>query len=202
MQNTAMLRLASASAAMQRAAGCARACATGGKRITPVQKQQQQQQQQTSSIKDRYPPRLYDAANPKRRLAVLVDGSMVSAESYTALAGKLAAVGAPIVTRVFDTELKPAWQALVVANSVEWFRVEKFIPVHMQMSADAAHVVRYRHQNMVEGVCFVCAESETGFYEQVLERRALKAVNAYCVGSEGGRSERVVDGRSADGAPQ
>ena len=166
------------------------------------QKHQQSHQAQPpqGSIKDRYPPRRYDADEPRRRLAVLVDGSMISAETFAkVLPGIEAAAGVPIVTRIFDTELRAGWQELVVSNAVEWFRVERFIPVHMQLGADAAHLARYKHLNMVQGLAVVCTASEKGYYEQFYERRGLRGVNVYCFDSEGEHSMRDADGRPGNG---
>lgn len=54
---------------------------------------------------------------------------------------------------------------------VEYFRVERFIPIPMQMEADAQHIHDFRAQNKVEGVCYVCTETDRAVYERVMTQQ-------------------------------
>jgi hypothetical protein len=152
-------------------------------------------------IKDRYPPAAYDPADMRRRIVVLVDGELVSKRSYDQMLPRIASYGSVILTRVFAHTLKPDWQPDVIARKVEWFRVEKFIPVHMQLAADASHVGRFRADNATQGIAMLVNDAETAQYESYFTRPHLDGVNLYCFGDSKGLTKFVnVDGRTADGS--
>lgn len=154
-------------------------------------------------IKDRYPPAAFDPADSRRRLMILVDGSMVSNRSYNEMLPRIVALGQPMLTRVFSHDLKPDWQPDVIGRRVEWFRVEKFIPIHMQIAADAAHVNRWRRENHTEAFCFMVADAEVEQYAAYFDRPDLDGVNLYCFGEHDGlRKKLEVDGRMGDGSKQ
>ncbi|KAH9599037.1 hypothetical protein LSM04_006238 [Trypanosoma melophagium] len=84
---------------------------------------------------------------------------------------------------------------------VEFFRVERFIPISMQMEADANHIFDFRNQNKVEAVCFICGEVDRGVFEGFLTNIAGNGFNQYVLDELGMAKEVLEDGRSADGAP-
>ncbi|EAN89073.1 hypothetical protein C3747_13g460 [Trypanosoma cruzi] len=84
---------------------------------------------------------------------------------------------------------------------VEFFRVERFIPVSMQMEADANHIFDFRLQNKIEAVCFVCTEVDRGVFEGFLPNIAGNGFNQYILDELGMAKEVLEDGRSADGSP-
>ncbi|ESL10821.1 hypothetical protein TRSC58_01439 [Trypanosoma rangeli SC58] len=84
---------------------------------------------------------------------------------------------------------------------VEFFRVERFIPVSMQMEADANHIFDFRRQNKIEAVCFVCGEVDRGVFEGFLPNIAGNGFNQYVLDELGMAREVLEDGRSADGSP-
>ncbi|ORC93370.1 uncharacterized protein TM35_000012470 [Trypanosoma theileri] len=84
---------------------------------------------------------------------------------------------------------------------VEFFRVERFIPISMQMEADANHIFDFRRQNKVEAICFVCGEVDRGVFEGFLTNIAGNGFNQYVLDELGMAKEVLEDGRSANGAP-
>ncbi|RNF27000.1 uncharacterized protein Tco025E_00756 [Trypanosoma conorhini] len=84
---------------------------------------------------------------------------------------------------------------------IEFFRVERFIPVSMQMEADANHIFDFRRQNKIEAVCFVCSEVDRGVFEGFLPNIAGNGFNQYVLDELGMAREVLEDGRSADGSP-
>nr|CCC89735.1 conserved hypothetical protein [Trypanosoma congolense IL3000] len=84
---------------------------------------------------------------------------------------------------------------------VEFFRVERFIPVPMQMEADANHIFDFRQQNKIEAVCFICNEVDRGVFEGFLSNIAGHGFNQYVLDELGMAKEVLEDGRSADGSP-
>lgn len=152
-------------------------------------------------LKDRLPPKQYRATNQSSpRLAILVDANKVSAASFATLLEKgfprmdAIARGTTLLVRVFDFELKPDWQQLILTKSsplnptatnpttaaagdvidrwatYEWFRVERFIPVTMQMEADARHIAYNHKDNLLEGIVYVCTHAECPLFEVYLDR--------------------------------
>mmetsp|Transcript_72696 Transcript_72696/g.84431 ORF Transcript_72696/g.84431 Transcript_72696/m.84431 type:complete len:292 (+) Transcript_72696:32-907(+) len=85
--------------------------------------------------------------------------------------------------------------------TIEWFRVERFIPISMQIAADAQHIFDFKEFNRVEGVCFVCSELDRPYYEStLLQRLKGKGFNQYLCDEMGLAVEITEDGRSRDGA--
>lgn len=182
-------------------------------------------------IKDRSPPKAYDPQNPKRRLAVLVDASKVDADVFCrSVEPILPEVGVPVLIRIFDHHLSKPWKNLTAGHlsaaaedaakasaagaalavpqrtsmspTIEWFRVERFIPISMQMAADAQHIFDFRDFNRIEAVSFVCSELDRPYYEAtLLQRLKGKGFNQYLYDEMGLAMEMLEDGRSRDGAP-
>lgn len=171
--------------------------------------------------KDRFPPRAYDPANPKRRLAVLIDANKVEADTFCRnIEPALQTIGFPILIRVFDHDLTDSWRGLIGPGRLstdeairqsspqrsvpgvafEYFRVEKFIPISMQIGADANHIFEFRSFNKIEGVCYVCTELERPKYELLFARIAKQGFNQYCFDELGLGSELLEDNRSRDGS--
>jgi hypothetical protein len=68
----------------------------------------------------------------------------------------------------------------------EMFRVDGFVPVHIQVAADAAHILENRALNLASGVVFVVAEAEAEAYGVWLDRFAQGYnVPAYVVDAAG-----------------
>jgi hypothetical protein len=174
-------------------------------------------------VKDRFPPKALDPANPKRKLAVLVDAQNVDAHMFCkTVEPAMAEVGVPVLIRVFDYELSREWNTLIAQSSgrakpnvdsselprrvttsgpeMEWFRVERFIPLSMQMAADANHIFEYKHFNQVDAVCFVCTELDRPHFEAILERLRGRNFNQYILDELGLVVEVNCDGRSRDGS--
>lgn len=170
--------------------------------------------------KDRSPPMAYDPLNPKRKLAVLVDAQKVDADVFCRnIEPALHQVGVPILIRLFDHELSPRWASITaggladakdgtseavqrpsVGPSIEWFRVERFIPVSMQIMADANHIYDYRSYNCVDAACYVCTELERPHYEALFSRLKGNGFNQYLFDELGLAVELNEDKRSRDGA--
>jgi hypothetical protein len=275
-------------------------------------------------VKDRLPPVPTDLADPRRRLAVLVDGTnpnLIPGECTTLAHIRRASplfstvlpavlqVGVPVLLRVFAHQLPSAWEPLIAGShntsayrvdgdagndlqgrresssaatavddadadamkaaplqgssspsliplpgpsssssssspvsssssssamqpcmQVEFFRVERFIPVAMQIEADARHLYELRSLNKIEGVCYVCHEVDRAMYVSLMqEQRSGSAAlagllhqsdssssssrspgsnsvgtaaffNQYVLDEFGMADEMVIDGRSKDGS--
>lgn len=192
-------------------------------------------------VKDRFPPVPTDLADPRRRLAVLVDGSNPNlipggcttvdqvyrtSALFTTVLPAVLQVGVPVLLRVFAHQLPAVWEPLLAGSSsatqggsasashhtptdgagqsislvplplqpssstssstadavivpqvqFEYFRVERFIPVAMQMEADARHLYEFRHTNKVEGVCYVCHEVDRAMFISLMEEQRTGSV--------------------------
>jgi hypothetical protein len=151
--------------------------------------------------KDRFPPLATNLKDPRRRLAVLVDASKVSAAAYTHVSAGFEEIGVPTLTRIFAHDLADDWRAVVEGpGAVEFFRTERFVPVHMQIAADAAHIVQFRDRNKLEAVVFMCTEAERDAFEKYFDRLRGKGVNQYCYDELGLGGRVEEDGRSVSGA--
>jgi hypothetical protein len=161
--------------------------------------------------KDRFPPRLYNPQDPRRRLAVLIDANKIPPSVFRkTIEPALADIGIPILFRAFDHELLPAWQAAISGTAeqsptdkgcvIEWFRVERFIPISLQMAADANHIFEYREFNKIEGVCYVTSELDKTHVENHLVRLKGQKFNQYIFDELGLALELNEDGRSKDGS--
>ena len=82
---------------------------------------------------------------------------------------------------------------------MEFFRVEKFIPVSMQMGADANHLFQFRQLNMTQAVCYVCTELERPLFEKYFDRLKGNGFNQYSFDEAGLGTAVVEDGRSTRG---
>lgn len=235
---------------------------------------------QETPTKDRMPPSHYNPADPRRRLAVLIDGSRVDAATYaSSIEPAIYQFGVPIIVRVFDTELRDGWLELVepataaysgagantaassdsphanletkrtlgkpfraaeadelkrleerhtaksttpssspnasrrasssstnpmataVLPAIEWFRMDRFIPVNVQMAADAQHIFDFRLGNKVEGVVFVCTESERAArFEKYFARLQGQGFSQLSFDEKGVATSYIEDGREGDGS--
>ncbi|CCW68862.1 unnamed protein product, partial [Phytomonas sp. Hart1] len=195
--------------------------------------------------KDRFPYPSVNLTDPRRRLAVLIDGTndnlLRNCQGIGATASILAwieeaaretslvvnvlpailKIGVPVLLRVFGHQLPVEWEPLVLSGSderrikngkggrlvelplslfsscqptptednggdsddikdhsvgsskvlpiqVEFFRVERFIPIPMQIEADAQHLYSFRNHNKIEGVFYVCQEMDFAMYEKLM----------------------------------
>lgn len=153
--------------------------------------------------KDRFPPPGYDPTDTRRRLAVLVDAGKIGPGVFKGtLLPAIEKHGRPILTRLFAHTLTPEWETEQAggAQQAELFQVEKFIPVPMQMAADAEHIVRLSSKNKVQGVVFVCHEVEREWFEANAGGKLKgKGFNQYYFDELGFGSKVVEDGRSENG---
>ncbi|KAK7196839.1 hypothetical protein NESM_000625000 [Novymonas esmeraldas] len=169
-------------------------------------------------VKDRLPPVSTDLADPRRRLAVLIDGTnphlvpgdcttaeqaFRTAALFTTVLPAVLQVGVPVLLRVFAHQLPPTWAPLMAGSAadgaarsstdqpltllplqtpssssssspqvqLEFFRVERFIPVAMQIEADARHLYEFRATNKVEGVCYVCNEVDRATFTSLMQEQ-------------------------------
>ena len=116
-------------------------------------------------VKDR--TRYTSIAHGKTNLAVFYDASGVTADEAAALDPALEAVtGAVCLRRFFTTEEPAAWTALRAGRGFELFLVDSFMPVHMQLLADVAHVMDHRKENGAGAVCVVVPDEHVAAYMQ------------------------------------
>jgi hypothetical protein len=168
-------------------------------------------------VKDRYPPTMLNHSDPRRKLALLVDAQKVDADVFCkTIEPATLEIGVPVLVRVFDYEISREWGNLIRHSSgdsssspsmraagsppVEWFRVERFIPIGMQMLADADHICDHKFFNRIEGVCFICTELDRVYFERMLERLRGRGFNQYILDELGLVVEDLCDGRSKDGS--
>ncbi|EPY28118.1 hypothetical protein STCU_05292 [Strigomonas culicis] len=248
-------------------------------------------------VKDRYPPLSTDLADPRRRLAILIDGSalplfpsapaaagtaldaaadgsaasleklLLDSALYNTLLPAVAQVGVPVLIRLFYFQMLNEWAPFfthpqqspsmgaaaasatdterggrrsietrqlstnVAATALqlpatappdgastsstndnhmiqlEFFRVERFIPIPMQIEADAQHIYNYRHYNKIEGVCYVCHEVDRAIYERLMEKNVQphpssqkSFFNQFLFDELGLAREMANDGRQGDGS--
>lgn len=94
---------------------------------------------------------------------------------------------------------------------LEFFRVERFIPIAMQIEADAQHIYNYRNFNKIEGVCYVCHEVDRSIYERLMEKNVnpnnsnktnsnQNFFNQFLFDELGLAREMANDGRHGDGS--
>eukprot|EP00796_Vickermania_ingenoplastis_P001436 gene1436-832_t len=97
------------------------------------------------------------------------DGRIAYPSLSPAVLEAIEKLGAPVLFRLFAHDLPPAWAPFsqpwmnrIFASAeggaqryFQFFQVEPFIPVPMQMEADAEHLFRFHQHNAVEGVCFL-----------------------------------------------
>lgn len=164
--------------------------------------------------KDRTPPPLCDLSDPRRRLAVLIDGRLPpphfvlpqtgpTAEEGGSSNPSLCDIGVPVLWRVFsaaplpalwaphchrwDEAAPPSSSASSVTPSLQWFPVESFIPHEMQMVADAQHLMRWRVQNEVQGVVYVVPSAAVAEWKERLSssHHGQSLLNQYLVDDSG-----------------
>lgn len=83
---------------------------------------------------------------------------------------KIAAAAGPGVQQ--QATPNPDLKRRTTANSnlgpPQFFRVDSFVPIHMQLSADAAHICEFRQDNLVSGIVFVVPSQDVqGYTEQL-----------------------------------
>jgi hypothetical protein len=103
------------------------------------------------------------------RLAVLVDAEKVSPSAFMLAEQHIAAVGAPVLLRYFSVDASREWAAMEQTKKFEHFRVDSFIPVNMQLAADAAHIIDHHKANHADAVAFVVCKAEAAAYEVLLD---------------------------------
>lgn len=145
----------------------------------------------------------------KKRLAVLIDGDFLSVQSYFTKVEpaikksflmktesqqqqqqQQVAISV-LMHRVFSQQhpIRQEWQQVVLnrSGSFESFKVQRFIPIHIQMIADAAHISQLRLQNRVQGIVFCTELAAAPLFVQQLKKReeVFSYVDRYVV-TEGG----------------
>jgi len=124
--------------------------------------------------KDRFPPALYNSIDPRRRLACLIDGNTVTPRMYLPLVQSIVKKDSvALLHRVFAHDMTQEWKdAIEETNGYEAFRVETFIPISMQMGADAHHIAEYRNDNKFQGIVYVCAPEDLVRFKKFFPRLA------------------------------
>ncbi|CAD2222680.1 hypothetical protein, conserved [Angomonas deanei] len=86
---------------------------------------------------------------------------------------------------------------------LEFFRVERFIPISMQMEADGKHIYDFRPQNKIEGIAFVASEVDSAMFENIMETNHKNNkddyFNLYLLDEVGVVKEVNHDQRKGDG---
>ena len=129
--------------------------------------------------KDRFPPPGYDKSDSRIRLAALIDASKISPELYEkellpVLSTRKAIMKDYVVLlhRIFGHEISSEWKRKFGPENLipEPFIVESFIPVNMQMAADAYHISEYRSDNRYGGVLYFCGTEDRVSFELLTQR--------------------------------
>lgn len=173
-------------------------------------------------VKDREPFPGSELRDGKLKLAILIDGEKVLAQTYAHKIEKelLKEVGTICLRRYFRYEKSQNWTSVFLEEETlgnnsgsgehqnqnnnnksqivdessssprktpitmsvtgllgppQYFRVDSFIPINMQLEADAAHIVEFRNENLTTGVVFVVEPKEVPNYE-VLVRNSFKPI--------------------------
>jgi len=137
------------------------------------------------AMKDRSPHPGTVLHDGRRKLAVLVDAAKVSGDVYPFVDDAIKGKGTVCLRRYFDYEQKSSWKALETSLGFEWFRVDGFIPLHMQLSADAAHIIEYRRDNLITAVCMVVTGEEAENYAKFFDRLKGHGVSLYVFHEKG-----------------
>ena len=132
-------------------------------------------------IKDRFPPQGYNRLDTRCRLAVLIDASKITPNMYDKeLLPVLMSNDSVkkdyliLLQRLFAHEISVDWKRTFPPfdKVPEPFTVESFIPVTMQMTADAYHITEWRSDNKYGGLVFVCASEDRVCFELLTQRMA------------------------------
>jgi hypothetical protein len=115
-------------------------------------------QQHVFAIKDR--SRFNGVVPGKSNMAVFIDADNVTADEIQRLDPVLTQIGGNVCLRRFFTlEERPGWTALRAARGYELFEVDSFMPVHIQLLADVAHVMDHRPENGATCACVVVPDA-------------------------------------------
>ena len=131
------------------------------------------------TMKDRIPLPGTQVHDGKRKLAILADAVKVSSESYPFIDEIVKTKGTVCLRRYFDYESRPPWKVLEDTFGFEWFRVDGFIPIHMQIISDAAHLIEYHKENLITAVVMVVTQREAEAYSRYFERLKGNGVSVY-----------------------
>jgi hypothetical protein len=165
-------------------------------------------------VKDREPFPGSELRDGKLKLAILIDGEKVTAQTYAhKIEKELLKEGTICLRRYFRYEKSQLWTSLFLEEETlgntgndeningkpqidesasprktpitvsvtgllgppQYFRVDSFIPINMQLEADAAHIVEFRNENLTSGVVFVVDSKEVKNYE-VLVQNSFKPI--------------------------
>ena len=120
-------------------------------------------------------------------------GSFAGGGTQNRAASRLTLPPAPHVClrRYFTRRMDREWKALEATKGFEWFRVDSFMPVNVQLAADARHLVDYRKDNWLNAVCFVVSCEEVAPYTVLLENFRGMGVDMY-VGDRSGLKSVVL----------
>lgn len=142
-------------------------------------------------IKDRRPTHLAQREDGNRKLAVLINGKEVTPSTYIeTIAPKLpqATQGTICVQRMFDYHLgSEDWQGALAADKrLEHFRVDSFIPIHMQMAADVGHIIELSGSNLISGVVMTVSKRHSHLYAEYFSRFKGFGVSVFVANEEDG----------------
>ena len=129
--------------------------------------------------KDRFPYPGTGITDGREKLAVLVDASNVSHDLYPAIETIVDRSGAVCLRRYFEHKPSYGWKNLEGTHGFEKFRVDSFVPIHIQMIADATHIAEYRELNMLTGVALVVNSSQGDAFAEYHKRLAWHDVKFF-----------------------
>ncbi|KNH07388.1 hypothetical protein XU18_1920 [Perkinsela sp. CCAP 1560/4] len=129
--------------------------------------------------KDRVPFPGTSINDGRQKLAVLVDGRNVLPEIYPLVDKAIEGKGLICLRRYFDYSTSAKWKGLQSTYGFEWFRVDNFVPLHMQIMADALHIAQYKNLNMIDGVILVVTRSQGDAFSEYHKRLAWHNIKFY-----------------------
>ena len=144
--------------------------------------------------KDRFPPKGYNKLDTRTRLAVLIDASKITPNMYENELLPVLTENATLkkdclmlLQRLFAHTISVDWKKAFgpYAQVPEPFTVEAFIPVTMQMTADAYHITEFRSDNKYGGIVFVCGSEDRVAFEMLTERMAGHGMKQLILDSAG-----------------
>jgi hypothetical protein len=97
-------------------------------------------------------------------MAVLIDATKYHPTEYIRLEPQLRKLGDPVLRRYFVYERSSDWKAFAQMEQPErrpqLFQVDNFMPINIQIAADAVHIAECCDRNQLKGLCFVVGESD------------------------------------------
>lgn len=161
----------------------------GGGRIQPFTSRKPHHQ-----IKDTFFKK-YSPLDERKRIVVLIDAEHISVHGFFGIVQPAlqrefsSATHNVLLHRIFGHSFKRDWQQVLVnrEDSFDHVLVERFISLHMQMAADAAHIAQRRLQNKAQGVVLCCADPLAPLLQDQLRKREIFSFVDKCVITASGK---------------